>query len=195
MFLQRISPILSHSSHKQAHQFSQTTSNRKCSKHGQSGGKKYVFPGLEYIHSYIQPNLSLQSILQDIKSATLSKLRLLFGFYWLSFPEQPNIQISVSRKKCKLICKYLNPKLTLHQVSAVIKCQRTKVGFFCISLATILLYLRQQCTSGVPCVSQQWYTPNSKRRNATLVHIKQALNPRRLANSNLQLEPTLTNVQ
>ena len=187
MFLQRISPILSHSSHKQAHQFSQTTSNRKCSKHGQSGSKKYVLPGLEYIHSYIQPNLSLQSILQDIKSATLSKLRLLFGFYWLSFPEQPNIQISVSKKKCKLICKYLNPKLTLHQVGAVIKCQRTKVEFFCISLATILLYLRQQCTSGVPCVSQQWYTPNSKRRNATLVQIKQALNPRRLANLNLQL--------
>ena len=151
------------------------------------GAKNMFFPGLEYIHSYIQPNLSLQSILQDIKSATLSKLRLLFGFYWLSFPEQPNIQISVSRKKCKLICKYLNPKLTLHQVGAVIKCQRTKVGFFCISLATILLYLWQQCTSGVPCVSQQWYTSNSKRRNATLVQIKQALNPRRLANSNLQL--------
>ena len=139
-------------------------------------------------NSYIQPNLSLQSILQDIKSATLSKLRLLFGFYWLSFREQPNIQISWSRKKCKLICKYLNPKLTLHQVGAVIKCQRTKVGFFCISLATILLYLRQQCISGVPCVSQQWYTPNSKRRNATLVQIKQALNPRRLANLNLQLD-------
>ena len=50
LFLQRISPILSHSSHKQAHQFSQTTSNRKCSKHGQSGGKKYVFPGLEFLH-------------------------------------------------------------------------------------------------------------------------------------------------
>lgn len=92
-----------------------------------------------------------------------------------------------AEKKCKLICKYLNPKLTLHQVGAVIKCQRTKVGFFCISLATILLYLRQQCISGVPCVSQQWYTPNSKRRNATLVQIKQALNPRRLANLNLQL--------
>ena len=43
MFLPRISPILSHSSHKQAHQFSQTTSNRKCSKHGQSGNDKNMF--------------------------------------------------------------------------------------------------------------------------------------------------------
>ena len=43
LFLPRISPILSHSSHKQAHQFSQTTSNRKCSKHGQSGNDKNMF--------------------------------------------------------------------------------------------------------------------------------------------------------
>ena len=94
---------------------------------------------------------------------------LIWLLYWLSFPEQPNIQISVSKKKFKLICKYLNPKLTLHQVGAVIKCQRTKVGFFCISLATILLYLRQQCTSGVPCAHaptlrntlQSWHTEQS----------------------------------
>ena len=43
LFLPRIPPILSHSSHKQAHQFSQTTSNRKCSKHGQSGNDKNMF--------------------------------------------------------------------------------------------------------------------------------------------------------
>ena len=60
LFLPRISPILSHLSHKQAHQFSQTTSNRKRSKHGQSGRDKNMFTQKlikvnEWMNSHFRP--------------------------------------------------------------------------------------------------------------------------------------------
>ena len=56
LFLPRIPPILSHSSHKQAHQFSQTTSNRKCSKHDQSGNDKNMFSQNRI--TFIQPRFT-----------------------------------------------------------------------------------------------------------------------------------------